>query len=110
MKCLRNLPQDVAVSLASMIEVRPQQVVSMALSKHDQCYMTLLAFDQGEGVSEESYYGDTFYYVLQGTMALHRQGSTQQLQAGECIAIPAHTPHAIGEDQAFKILQITLEF
>ena len=64
MEFLRNLPVDHPEELAGLIEIRPGRVVSMALSRSEHCQMTLLAFGDGESVSEERYFGDTLYYVL----------------------------------------------
>ena len=68
MEFLRNLPVDHPEELAKLIEIRPGRVVSMALSRSERCQMTLLAFGDGESVSEERYFGDTLYYVLEGSM------------------------------------------
>ncbi len=69
MEFLRNLPVDHPEELAGLIEIRPGRVVSMALSRSEHCQMTLLAFGDGESVSEERYFGDTLYYVLEGQYA-----------------------------------------
>lgn len=46
----------------------------MALSQNEHCQMTLLAFADGESVSEERYFGDTLYYILEGEMPLLLEG------------------------------------
>ncbi len=109
MNYLRNLPTEQAEALASLVPVQPGRVVSMALSKSEHCQMVLLSFGAGESVSEESYFGDMFYYVLSGSMRLELPDSQQTLSAGECISVPAHTLHAIGGGSAFQLLQITVQ-
>lgn len=109
MEHLRNLPLDQALNLADMIEIQPGRVVSMALSKNVHCQMTLLAFADGESVSEEQYFGDTLYYILEGEMPLTIGTKRQILHAGECIAVPSGILHAVGGTTPFKILQITLQ-
>ena len=106
---LRNLPLDHAESLAKMIDIRPGRVVSMALSKNEHCQMTLLAFADGESVSQEQYFGDTLYYVLEGEMPLVIGTEEYLLHAGECMAVPSGVLHAIGGTVPFKLLQITLQ-
>lgn len=55
----RNLPTDAAAPLSSLVEVRPGQVSSRSLTRiGDALAGTLLAFDEGESVSEETYAGD----------------------------------------------------
>ena len=109
MEYLRNLPTEQGAALSGLIQIQPGRVVSRTLSHTEGCQMTLLAFDAGEGVSETSYCGDTFYYVLEGCMPLATAADRKFLSTGECIAVPAHTPHAIGGDGPFKLLQITLQ-
>ena len=108
MDTLRNLPIDQPRALASLVEIRPGRVVSMALSRSEHCQMTLLAFAEGESVSDEEYFGDTLYTVLEGEMPLNQGGQQRVLKAGESLRIPARTPHAIGGGSAFKLLQITV--
>ncbi len=109
MQHLRNLPTEHAGILAQMVSIQPDRVVSMAFSQNEHCQMTLLAFADGESVSEECYFGDTFYYVLEGEMPLGLDGKTEYLKAGCCIAVPAGTLHAVGGSQPFKVLQITIQ-
>ncbi|HIW22111.1 MAG TPA: cupin domain-containing protein [Candidatus Dorea intestinavium] len=108
MDLLKNIPTDAPMNMTEAIHSKPGQVISMALSKSDHTQMTLLAFGKDEGVSEETYFGDTLYYVLEGTMKLSEGEKEVLLNAGECIAIPAKALHAIYGVTDFKILQITL--
>lgn len=108
MDTLRNLPTAQPAALAGLIDIRPGRVVSMALSRSDHCQMTLLAFGDGESVSDEEYFGDTLYTVLEGEMPLRMAGQTLCLKAGQSLRIPSRTPHAIGGEGAFKLLQITV--
>ncbi|MCF0123163.1 MAG: cupin domain-containing protein [Ruminiclostridium sp.] len=109
MDYLKNLPIVCPEKLENLIDIHPGRVVSMALSREENCQMTVLAFGEGEGVSEEEYYGDTLYYVLDGEMSLTLSGQVHVLCAGYCMAVPANVRHAIGGTKAFKLLQITLQ-
>ncbi|MDO4290818.1 MAG: cupin domain-containing protein [Eggerthellaceae bacterium] len=107
---LRNLPEETAASLAGLIEARPGQVSSCALTRDAGFDMTLLAFAPGESVSEEEYFGDTLYYVVEGAAAVALPERTVRVGAGEVLKVPAHVLHAVeGADGAgFKLLQVTL--
>ena len=74
MDILRNLPVQQPAALRELISIQPGRVVSMALSCSEHCQMTLLAFGDGESISEERYFGDTVYYVLEGE-AYHPPGA-----------------------------------
>lgn len=107
MKQLRNLPEAPA-AFASLIDVRPGSVVSMALSRVDNVQMTLLAFAPGESISDEAYFGDTMYTVLEGEMPLVMDGHMMLVRTGECVVVPAGKLHAVGGSGAFKLLQLTV--
>lgn len=109
MNLLRNLPTSSPEQLSQMISIQPGRVVSMALSRSEHCQMMLMAFGAGESVSEESYFGDTLYLVIEGDMPLGFSDQNAMLHAGDCIMVPAHTLHAIGGHGAFKLLQITIQ-
>ena len=49
------------------------------------------------------------YYVLEGEMPLQMGDRVYPLRAGDCMAVPAHTLHAVGGSLPFKLLQITLQ-
>ena len=70
--------------------------------------MTLRFLWIRRGVSEESYPGDTFYYVLRGDAVAFTALPTS-LGAGDCMAVPAGMLHAVGGGPAFKLLQITVQ-
>ena len=109
MNTLRNLPTESPSSLASLIDIREGRVVSMALSRSDTCQMMLMAFGTGESVSEETYFGDTLYTVVEGEMPLFIGSTKHLLKTGDSLMIPAVTLHAIGGEGSFKLLQITLQ-
>ena len=109
MDILRNLPVQQPAALRELISIQPGRVVSMALSRSEHCQMTLLAFGDGESISEERYFGDTVYYVLEGDMPLRLEGHEVRLGAGDCLAVPAQTTHAIGGSGPIKLWRICME-
>ena len=108
MDILRNLPVQQPAALSELISIQPGRVVSMALSRSEHCQMTLLAFGDGESISEECYFGDTLYYILEGALYVSVGEDSRCLQTGDCLAVPAHTPHAVVAPDGCKLLQITL--
>lgn len=108
MNILKNCPTNEPVQLNSMIDLEPNQIISMAMSKSDKVHLSLFSFSDGEIVSEESYPGDTLYYLLEGATQISIGNKTLPLTAGEVYAVEAHRQHAIGGGQAFKMLQLTL--
>ncbi len=108
MDALRNLPTGEPRRMADLIDVVPGRVVSMAISRREGCQMTVLAFGEGESVSEECYFGDTLYVVLEGRLSLSASGTSHELAAGDCMAMPAGTEHAVAATGGCKMIQLTL--
>lgn len=107
MKFLKNLPGTPG-ALADLIEIREGRVISMSLTRSDEIQMILLAVPVGEAVTAEQYPGDMFYYVIEGTMPLLKDGEAYELRAGDCMAVEAGVPHAIGGESGFKVLQVNV--
>lgn len=108
MNTLKNLPTEAAKNLASLIEPKAHQVVSMALLNSDSVHASLFTFAEGEMVSEESYPGDTFYLLLEGQTKIRVEANAIPMVAGDVLAVRANTAHAIGGGEGFKVLQITI--
>ena len=107
---LRNVPTDEARSVAELIEIHPGQVSSMGLVSGCALDFMLMAFSAGESVSEEEYFGDTLYHVVEGAADVVLPNRRVAVAAGEVFMVPAHIPHAVeGHDGgAFKLLQLTI--
>ena len=107
----RNIPTDAAAPLAQLIDTHSGQVSSMALTRNAGFDMTLLAFAPGESVSEEEYFGDTLYYVLEGAACVVLPDARVTLRAGEVLRVPAHVEHAVegADERGFKLLQLSAQ-
>ena len=107
MEYLRNLPTDSPAFLAELLPCKAGQIISMSLFQNDTVQMTLLSFGAGESISEELYFGDTLYYVLDGCMQISFAQNSYLLQCGQVLSVPASTLHELMATEAFKLLQIT---
>lgn len=108
MENFKNLPKGKPEPLTSLITAKKNQIISMALSNSKHMQMSIYAFADKETVSEEKYFGDTMYLVLEGETQIEKEGKRYDLKTGDTFMVPAYTLHAIGGDTAFKLLQITL--
>ncbi len=105
----RNLPTEEAAPLASLISARPGQVSSMALTRlGDPLGATLLAFSEGESVSEERYPGDTLYYLVDGAANIRfaEGGREVAMKTGDVLSVPGSVEHAVEPTCATKLLQL----
>ncbi|SMB85068.1 Mannose-6-phosphate isomerase, cupin superfamily [Desulfonispora thiosulfatigenes DSM 11270] len=108
MATLRNLPQDMPKLLAELISPKKNQIISMALAQSEHLQITLLTFADNENVSEEEYFGDTMYYIVEGEAIITQGENVHHLKAGDVFMVPAHVLHEIAAKGAFKVLQITV--
>ena len=107
---LRNLPADGAEPLASLVVCRPHEVASRALAAAGSgADLTLLAFDEDEGVSEEVYFGDTLYLAVEGAARVVLPSGGVAIAEGACLMVPAGVEHAVYADGGpLKLLQLTV--
>ena len=106
---LRNLPTDAPALLAGLIDEHPHQVSSMSLSRGGGASITLLAFAPGESVSEETYPGDTLYYLVEGRAQVLLPEGAVDISEGEVLRVPAGVLHGVGNvGCGFKLLQVTV--
>lgn len=54
--------------------------------------MTLLAFGDGESISEECYFGDTLYYILEGALYVSVGEDSRCLQTAIAWQFPPIPP------------------
>ena len=82
----------------------------MTLAQGSDTNMTLLAFAADESVSEEKYFGDTLYYVVEGAACIVLPAERVRVGTGKVLKVDAQVEHAVGgaDGGAFKLLQITL--
>lgn len=105
---IKNISTEMPQNLSDLISIKENQVVSMSLSTSEAVQMMLLSFAEGEGVSEEAYFGDALYYMVEGEARVEMDKKEVILRAGEVFKVSEQTLHAIYGNGAFKILQIIL--
>lgn len=104
---LRNLPTDAPMRLSDLTAYHPGHVSSRTLTTLEAgASITVLAFDDGESVSEEEYFGDMLYYAIEGSCDIVLPNRRVALAAGEVLMVPAHVLHAVEGRSAFKLLQV----
>lgn len=108
MSKLKNLPTSAPQNFATLLTSKPHQIISMALSESTLFQMSIFTFADKETISEEAYFGDTMYLILEGMTHIILNGHAHLLKQGDVFKVPAHTLHAIGGVGPFKVFQITL--
>lgn len=105
---LTRLPGGEAFSLEGLIECRAHQVVSLTAYRAGGDGVVILAFDAGEGVSQEVLDEDCLYWVLEGEVVMRAGDTPRTMRGGDCFVVPARVPHAIDVVSRSKLLIITV--
>lgn len=95
--------------LADLIKYQSGTVVSRTIINQPAGTVTLLAFDQGQGLSEHTAPYDAMVYLLDGQTEIKISGQKRKLAAGEMIIMPANKPHALQAVEKFKMLLIMIK-
>jgi quercetin dioxygenase-like cupin family protein len=99
---MKKEPQ--AVSLAGLVTVQPDAVVSKTIIDKKVGTVTVFAFDAGQGLSEHTAPYDALIQVLEGEVEILIADAPYRVKQGEFIILPAHKPHALNGVSAFKML------
>jgi quercetin dioxygenase-like cupin family protein len=96
-------------STAESIDYATGAVVSKTIIKKNTGNVTLFAFDKGEGLSEHTTPFDAMVQVLDGSVEVTIGGTSNILQAGQSIIMPASVPHALKAIEKFKMMLIMIK-
>ena len=112
-ECMKNqylprLPGSEAFFLNNVVECRANQVVSLTVYRVGGDGVVMLAFDAGEGVSQETLDEDCLYWVLEGEVVMIAGDSRHPLLGGDCFVVPARMPHAIDIVSRSKVMVLTV--
>jgi quercetin dioxygenase-like cupin family protein len=106
---MKNITFSEPQALAEMVTYQTGQVVSRTFAQNKVMSLTLFAFDAGEGLSSHTAAGDAFVYILDGQAHITVGEKDLSVKAGECLAMPAGTPHALHADERFKMLLVVVK-
>ncbi len=98
-----NIPV-VPKSIISLINYQPDAIVSKQLLKKSNGTVTLFAFDKDESLNDSTSPHDILIHVLEGTIDLKVNGTTNLIKATEYFSLPAKIPHSIEAKEKTKIL------
>jgi quercetin dioxygenase-like cupin family protein len=92
-----------------IIEYVPNAVVIKTILKKSTGNISVMSFDNGEGLTEKTTPFDTFAQIIDGEAEIVIQGQTHFLGTGHSIVIPAHAPNHIRPNGRFKMIQTVIK-
>ncbi len=105
---LKNLAYATPLALTALVDYQPGQVVSRTLAQNPALSLTLFAFDRGEGISAHTVPADALVQVLDGVAEVTIGEQTLVVEAGQAVAMPQGTPHALVARERFKMLLLVV--
>lgn len=91
-------------SIVSITNYQTDAIVSKQLLKKNNGSVTLYAFDKDESLNDNTSPYDTLIHVLEGTIDLKINGTTNLIKINEYFTLPAKISHTIEAKEKCKIL------
>lgn len=92
-----------------IIEYIPNSVVIKTILKKSTGNISVMSFDNGEGLTEKTTPFDTFVQVIDGAAKLVISGEPHLLQTGQSIVIPAHASHVVIPNGRSKMIMTIIK-
>ena len=105
----KNIAKKEKLLLKDLVAYQEGQVVSKTLVQNDLVSVTVFSFDKDEEISTHASGGDAMVTVLEGRGRFTVGGEVFQLTEGETLVMPKDVPHAVYEQERFKML-LTVSF
>ncbi len=87
-----------------IIEYVANSVVIKTILKKSTGNISVMSFDNGEGLTEKTTPFDTFAQIIEGDAELVIDGKSNFLKTGQSIVIPAHAPNFVRPNGRFKMI------
>ena len=107
-KPAENLMSQV-LSMAGLVEIQTDAVVSRTVIAKPAGTVTLFAFDKGQGLSTHSAPYDAMVWILSGSVEITIDDKTLLAKPGDMVLMPANHPHALNAIEPFKMALVMIK-
>ena len=107
-KPAENLMSQV-LSMAGLVEIQADAVVSRTVIAKPAGTVTLFAFDKGQGLSTHSAPYDAMVWILEGEAEIVVDGKPLLAKTGDMVIMPADLPHALNAARPFKMALVMIK-
>ena len=104
MKETTDIEKSKAYITVEIIEYVANAVVIKTILKKSTGNISVMSFDNGEGLTERTTPFDTFAQIIEGKAEIVISGESHLLNTGQSIVIPAHAPNFIKANGRFKMI------
>lgn len=103
---IRNMEKKQILRLDAQIPIKSGAVISQNLARRDSFELSLYSFGEGEGISEQVSFGDTFYYVIGGRAHFGLEGKEAAGEKGQAVLVPQGKPHSVEAESGLQLLYL----
>lgn len=104
-----ELEKSTAHIVVEIIEYMANSVVIKTIIKKSTGNISIMSFDNGEGLTEKTSPFDTFAQIIEGKAEIVIDKVSNILESGQGIVIPAHMPNYIKPNGRFKMIQTIIK-
>ena len=104
-----DMEKSTAFITVEIIEYMTNSVVSKTIIKKSTGNISVMSFDDGEGLTEKTSPFDSFAQIIDGNAEIVIDGKSYLLATGQSIIIPAHTPNIIKANERFKMISTVIK-
>ncbi len=97
------------IILVEIIEYEPHSIIIKTILKKSSGNVTVLSFDDGEGLVEKTIPFDTFVQIIEGRAEIVIDSKIFIIETGSSIVIPAHSSHCIKANENFKMISTIIK-
>ncbi|MBL7859221.1 MAG: cupin domain-containing protein [Cyclobacteriaceae bacterium] len=98
-----------AFIIVEIIEYVPNSVVIKTIIKKTTGNISAVSFDSGEAMTEKISPFDTFIQIIEGNAEVFINGTSNLLETGQSIIIPAHSRNTIKANMRFKMISTIIK-
>jgi quercetin dioxygenase-like cupin family protein len=98
-----------AHNIVDIIEYVPNSIVRKSIIKKTTGSVIVVSFDSGEALAEKIIPFDTFVQIIDGKAEIIIDGTSNQLNTGQSIIIPAHTSNTVKANERFKMISTVIK-
>lgn len=99
-----HVPYSQAVITVEIIEYEPQSIVSKTIINKNTGHVSVMSFDNGEGLTENIIPFDAFVQIIDGRAEIFVDGISHLLDTGQSIIVPAHSSSIVKANERFKMI------
>lgn len=108
-KCLKNIDYKSVVKMKDLIDYSEGSISSKTVVQRAEFSMSLVAFDDGEGLSKHTAPGDAFVYAIEGEAVITLGNEKFNIKEGETLIMPANIPHQVDAVSRYKMMLVVVK-